>query len=67
MKKLIALPLIAATALGLSACAKHETTNETVTVNETSTNVEATDLNATDNAAEAVDNASNTADALTNG
>ena len=47
MKKLIALPLIAATVLGLSACSKTQTT-ENVTVNDTSVN--AVDTNATDNA-----------------
>ena len=69
MKKLIALPLIAATALGLSACTKHET-NENVTVNTTSTDLNTTDLSApaADNAdGETLDNGSNAADALTNG
>ena len=62
MKKLIALPLIAATALGLSACTKHET-NENVTVNTTDLSAPAAD-NA---AGETLDNGSNAADALTNG
>lgn len=70
MKKLIVLPLIAATALGLSACTKHDTT-ENVSVNATDTNVSDTsalDANATDaNAAGAVDNGSNASEALTNG
>jgi hypothetical protein len=65
MKKLIVLPLIAATALGLSACTKHETT-ENVSVN--ATDVNATDTSALDaNAAGAVDNGSNASEALTNG
>ena len=65
MKKLIALPLIAATVLGLSACHKTETT-ENVTVNDTSVN--AVDTNTTDNASlETLDNGSNASDALTNG
>jgi len=67
MKKLIALPLIAATVLGLSACTKHDT-NENVTVNATDVNVtdtSAMDANATD--ANAADNGSNASDALTNG
>ena len=65
MKKLIVLPLIAATALGLSACTKHET-NENVTVNATDTNV--SDTSALDaNAAGTVDNSSNASEALTNG
>ena len=65
MKKLIALPLIAATVLGLSACKKTETT-ENVTVNDTSVN--AVDTNATDNASlETLDNGSNASDAMTNG
>lgn len=65
MKKLIVLPLIAVTALGLSACTKHSET-ENVTINETSTNVEAPAVDT--NAADAtLDNATNTADALTNG
>lgn len=65
MKKFIALPLIAAAVLGLSACSKTETT-ENVTVNDTSVN--AVDTNVTDNAAvETLDNGSNAADALTNG
>jgi len=63
MKKLIVLPLIAATALGLSACSKTETT-ENVTVNATDTNVSDT---LDENAAGAVDNGSNAAEALTNG
>ncbi len=63
MKKLIALPLIAATVLGLSACSKTETT-ENVTVNDTSVNA----VDATDNASlESLDNGSNASDALTNG
>ena len=73
MKKLIVLPLIAVTALGLSACTS-KTENTNVTVNDTTADLNATDLNATDlnatdlNAADtAVDNASNTSDALTNG
>ena len=66
MKKLIVLPLIAITALGLSACSKTETT-ENVTVNETSVNAE-TDANVVDNAADAtLDNSSNASEALTNG
>jgi len=66
MKKFIALPLIAATALGLSACTKHDS-NENVTVNATDVNVTDTmaDTNAADNAA-AVDNGSNASDAMTN-
>ena len=73
MKKLIVLPLIAVSALGLSACTS-KTENTNVTVNDTSADLNATDLNATadlnavDNSADvAVDNATNTADALTNG
>ena len=72
MKKLIVLPLIAVTALGLSACTS-KTENTNVTVNDTSADLNATDLNATDlnavdNAADAtLDNGTNTADALTNG
>ncbi len=68
MKKLIVLPLIAVTALGLSACTKH-TENTNVTVNDTSTDLNATDLNATDlNPSDAtLENGTNTADALTNG
>jgi PBP1b-binding outer membrane lipoprotein LpoB len=63
MKKLIILPLIAATAFGLSACTKH-TETENVTINDTSTNLDApVDTNLTDNAAEApLDNS-----AVTNG
>jgi hypothetical protein len=66
MKKLIVLPLIAATAFGLVACTKQATT-ENVSVNETSMNVEtpAADENLVDNAT--LDNGANTADALTNG
>ena len=66
MKKLIVLPLIAATVLGLSACTKHDTT-ENVSVNAVDTTV--TDANATDaNAAgEMLDNGSNASEALTNG
>ncbi|WP_116090308.1 hypothetical protein [Sphingomonas crusticola] len=72
MKKLIVLPLIAITALGLSACTS-KTENTNVTVNDTSADLNATDLNATDlgatdNAVDAtLDNGSNTSDALTNG
>ncbi len=67
MKELTVLPLIAITALGLSACTKH-TENTNVTVNETSTDLNATDLNAVDNAADAtLENSTNIADALTNG
>lgn len=66
MKKFIALPIIAATVLGLSACSKTETT-ENVTVNDTSVNA-TVDANATDNASlETLDNGANAADALTNG
>jgi len=66
MKKFIALPIIAAAVLGLSACSKTETT-ENVTVNDTSVNA-TVDANATDNASlETLDNGSNAADALTNG
>lgn len=65
MKKFVALPLIAATLIGLSACTKHET-NENVTINDTSVNA-SIDENVTDNAAETLDNGSNAADALTNG
>jgi hypothetical protein len=66
MKKFVALPLIAVTVLGLSACSKTETT-ENVTVNDTSVNA-SVDANATDNASmETLDNGSNAADALTNG
>ena len=66
MKKYIALPIIAAAVLGLSACKKTETT-ENVTVNDTSVNA-TVDANATDNASlETLDNGSNAADALTNG
>jgi len=66
MKKLIVLPLIAATVLGLSACTKHDATENT-SVNAVDTN--ATDANATDaNAAgEMLDNGSNASEALTNG
>ena len=65
MKKFIVLPLIAATVLGLSACTK-TTTNENVTVNDTSVN--AVDTNTTDNASlETLDNGSNASDAMTNG
>ena len=49
MKKIVALSLIAAVSLGLSACKKTES-NETVAVNETDTsttmNETGTDLNA---------------------
>jgi len=66
MKKYIALPIIAAAVLGLSACKKTETT-ENVTVNDTSVNA-TVDANATDNASlETLDNGSNASDALTNG
>ena len=66
MKKFIALPLIAATVLGLSACTKTET-NENVTVNDTSVNA-SVDANAADNASlETLDNGANASDALTNG
>jgi hypothetical protein len=66
MKKFIALPIIAAAVLGLSACKKTETT-ENVTVNDTSVNA-TVDANATDNASlETLDNGTNAADALTNG
>jgi len=66
MKKFVALPLIAAAVLGLSACKKTETT-ENVTVNDTSVNA-TVDANATDNASlETLDNGANAADALTNG
>jgi len=66
MKKYIALPIIAAAVLGLSACKKTETT-ENVTVNDTSVNA-TVDANATDNASlETLDNGANAADALTNG
>jgi hypothetical protein len=66
MKKFIALPIIAAAVLGLSACKKTETT-ENVTVNDTSVNA-TVDANATDNASlETLDNGANAADALTNG
>ena len=61
MKKLVVLPLIAATVLGLSACTKHDTTENT-SVNVTDTN--ATDANA---AGEMLDNGSNASEALTNG
>ncbi len=65
MKKFIALPLIAVTVLGLSACSKTET-NENVTVNDTSINA-SVDANTTDNASlETLDNSSNATDALTN-
>lgn len=65
MKKFVALPLIAAAVLGLSACSKTETT-ENVTVNDTSVN--AVDTNVADNAAlETLDNGANASDALTNG
>lgn len=66
MKKLIVLPLIAATVLGLSACSKHDATENT-SVNAVDSN--ATDANATDaNAAGALlDNGSNASEALTNG
>jgi len=63
MKMLITLPLIALTALGLSACTQKSTT-ENVTINDTSATLDAGDANAVDNAA---DNTTNTADALTNG
>ncbi len=64
MKKLIALPLIAAAVLGLSACKKTEV-SENVTVNDTSVN--AVDTNASDNASlETLDNGANAADATTN-
>jgi hypothetical protein len=72
MKKLIALPLIAAVALGLSGCTKHSET-ENVTINDTSANLEApaTDENLADNAADATlddaANGSNAADPVTNG
>lgn len=66
MKKFIALPIIAATVLGLSACSKTETT-ENVTVNDTTVNA-TVDANATDNASlETLDNGANAADAVTNG
>jgi hypothetical protein len=65
MKKFIALPLIAATVLGLSACTK-QATNENVTVNDTSVNA-SLDESLSDNAATTVDNGANAADALTNG
>ena len=66
MKKYIALPIIAAAVLGLSACKKTETT-ENVTVNDTSVNA-TVDANAADNASlETLDNGANAADALTNG
>ena len=63
MKKLVILPLIATVALGLSACAKHEETSN-VTVNETANVVDTT---ASDNSVSETTNASNAADALTNG
>ena len=72
MKKLIVLPLIAVAALSMSACTK-KTENTNVTVNDTSTDLNAADpmaadLNAADNSADAaLDNGTNTADALTNG
>jgi hypothetical protein len=73
MKKLIVLPIIAAAALGLSACTS-KTENTNVTVNDTSADLNATtdptaaDLNAVDNGADAaLDNGTNTADALTHG
>jgi hypothetical protein len=66
MKKYIALPIIAAAVLGLSACKKTETT-ENVTVNDTSVNA-TVDSNAADNASlETLDNGANASDALTNG
>jgi hypothetical protein len=66
MKKFIALPIIAATVLGLSACSKTET-NENVTINDTTVNA-SLDENLTDaNTAETLDNGSNAADAMTNG
>lgn len=72
MKKFVILPLVLATALGVSACSKTSET-ENVTVNETSTNVETplvdenASVNATDGALEDAGNASNASDTLTNG
>ena len=71
MNKLILLPLAAAAALGLSGCTKHSET-ENVTIIDNSTNLEApVDANVADNAADATledaGNASNAADAVTNG
>jgi hypothetical protein len=66
MKKFIALPIIAITVLGLTACSK-TSTNENVTINDTSANV-AVDENTVGDAANAtLDNSSNAADAVTNG
>jgi hypothetical protein len=60
MNKLITLPLIAITALGLSACTQKATT-ENVTINDTSANLDApADANLTDNAADGtLENSSN--------
>ncbi len=65
MTKRIALPLVLAAALGLSACTKH-TETDNVTVNDSSTNLEtpALDTNSTnnglDNAADTTGNAGET-------